>query len=209
MLITAIMPITKNKSKVLVDQDLAFSKTGDRPKDSSAFALYNSEIRKFHLAEGGELSPGQYEEILMTVLIPRAKKRMLFLLTQADRTVKELEEKLAGAGYPAAAVQAAIAMAREYGYINEASHGARYVDYYGQKKSRRQLVYDMEQKGFDRELISALLEENPVDEEEQIRKLLQKSGFSAEKKEKAIRRLARKGYACNLILRVINELEQS
>ena len=85
----------------------------------------------------------------------------------------------------------------------------RYLECKSGKKSRRQIRQKMQEKGFPKELVDTLLEEHPVDEREQILKLLEKKGFHPgdELDEKSYSRsagmLARKGYPYAIITEIL------
>ena len=62
--------------------------------DSFLFAAYPAELSQRGLKEGVQLADTVYQEFCHDVLLPRAKKRVLNLLTAKDRTKKELCDKL-------------------------------------------------------------------------------------------------------------------
>lgn len=200
MVITSIVSLDRKRSRVLLDQDLAL-------------VLYPGDLRQFHMEEGGELPQKAYEQLVEQVLKPRARERVLSSLLVSDKTRKELLSLLSREGYPGEVIEDAIRMAEYYHYLDDQAFGERYVQAQGQRKSRRRLISDMEKKGFDRELIQELLEECPVDEEKQIRKILEKKridpGKITEPKEYArlAGMLARKGYSYEAVSRVLNDTE--
>ena len=76
MTIEKIEPIHAKKKKVIM-------------QDGRCFALYNSEIYRYKLSEGEELSEELYGEI-GTVLKKRAKERLMGLLKNRDYTEYQL-----------------------------------------------------------------------------------------------------------------------
>ena len=100
-------------------------------------------------------------------------------------------------------------MVKKHHYIDDEAYGSRYVQSQGKKKSRSQLIFAMQKKGFSRELIDELLEEHPVNEEEQMEKYLAQKGIdtgenlSREEYRKLAAKLARKGYSYEAISRVL------
>ncbi len=196
MMVTAVERLDKKRSRVLFDQDLAL-------------VLYPQDLRQFSLAEGSELSEEAYERLLGQVLKPRARERLLKTLMISDKTERELIDLLHREGYPQEVVEDAVGMVKKHHYIDDEAYGSRYVQPQGKKKSRSQLIFAMQKKGFSRELIDELLEEHPVNEEEQMEKYLAQKGIdtgenlSREEYRKLAAKLARKGYSYEAISRVL------
>ena len=87
MRVTAVVPLDKRRSKVLLDQDFAF-------------VLYTGERRRYRIEEGAELSEETWREIRDQVLAGRAKERALYLLERCGRTEREIAQKLQEGMYP-------------------------------------------------------------------------------------------------------------
>ncbi|MDO5349418.1 MAG: regulatory protein RecX [Lachnospiraceae bacterium] len=202
MVITSVVSLDKKRSRVLLDQDLAL-------------VLYPGDLQQFHIEEGGELEEVQYRILVDTVLKPRARERVLRTLQLSDRTERELESLLKREGYPNEVTADAIAMVKRYHYIDDQAYGERYVEDKSRRKSRKQLIADMQKKGFSRELIDDLLEEHPIDEKEQIRVILEKKGYhpgdelDRQQYGKLAGMLARKGYSYDLISEALRAPETS
>lgn len=197
MQIEAIVPLDKRRSKVLTDEDFAF-------------VLYKGELRKYEIEEGLKLSEEVYDRILHEVLFKRAKERVLYLLKSKDRTELEIRRKLKEGYYPEEAIKYALSFLKEYHFIDDNNYGRRYIRTYAEKKSRKQLEFELRGKGLDRETIDLLLEECQVSEEEQVRRYLTKKGYNREKtpaKEQAklASALARKGFSYDVICSVMGE----
>lgn len=195
--VTAITPFDKKRSKVFFDEDFAL-------------VLYRGEIRRFQLKEGSVLSEEKYRELLTECLIKRAKARVLHLLKMTDKTEQELRRKLEESFYPQEAIDAAIEMAKGYRYVDDERYVGRYIRTYAGKKSIKQLRSELLHKGIDRGIIDAGFEENPVDEEEQARRILKKRGYRRDSADLAENRktaaaLARKGISYDVIHRVLAE----
>lgn len=196
MIVTAIERLDKKRSRVLLDEDLAL-------------VLYPQDLRQFALVEGGELSEEAYAKLVSCVLKPRARERLLKALMVSDKTEKQLRELLKREGYPEGVVEDAVGMVKGHHYLDDEAYGSRYVQSQGKKKSRKQLICDMQKKGFSRELIDELLEENPVNEREQIEKYLAQKGISVgdglsrEEYAKLAAKLARKGYSYDAIAQAL------
>ena len=110
-------------------------------------------------------------------------------------------------GQYAALVLAAAGLKR-LGLLDDEQYGRQYIDAYREKRSRKRLCRDLQQKGLSPELIRRLLEEEPVDEDRQIRAFLQKKGYDREtwtrqEKGKLAAALARKGFSWEAVYRML------
>lgn len=61
MMVAAVIPVDKRKSKVFLEEGFAF-------------VLYRGEVERYRIEEGRELEDRVYEEILRDVLCPRSKE---------------------------------------------------------------------------------------------------------------------------------------
>ncbi len=195
MQIISVTPLDKRRSKVLTDEDFAF-------------ALYQGEIRTYKIKEGGELTREVYREILEKVLFKRAKERTLYLLKSRDRTELEIRRKLKDGYYPQEAIDYAVDFLKRYGFVDDENYGRNYIRVYGDRRSRKQLEFELRNKGIGREAIDLLMEECQVSEDEQICRFLRKRGYekdTAQPKERAklTAALARKGFSYDAIYRVM------
>lgn len=197
MQIEAIIPLDKRRSKVLTDEDFAF-------------VLYKGEMRAYGIEEGKQLPLEVYDRILHEVLFKRAKERVLYLLKSRDRTELEIRRKLKEGYYPEEAIEYAVSFLKEYKFIDDNNYGRRYIRAYAEKKSRKQLEFELRGKGLDRETIGRLLEECQVSEEEQIRRFLKKRGYekgtvSPKEQAKLASALMRKGFSYDAVYGVMEE----
>lgn len=197
MMVLSIERLDKKRSRVLLDQNLAL-------------VLMPQDLRRFSLEEGSELSEEAYKGLIDGVLKPRARERLLKTLLLSDKTERQLEELLEREGYPREVIEDAVGMVKKHHYIDDKAYGSRYAQAEGKKKSRRQLICAMQKKGFSRELIDELLEENPVNEQEQIENYLAQKGIAREELgreecRKLAAKLARRGYSYEAITCALKE----
>ena len=95
--------------------------------------------------------------------------------------------------------------------LDDEAYAGRYIRSHAAKKSRRQIRFDLEQKGVAREIIELILQEEEVDEDSQIRKLLLKKGWEPEKRlepaeyRRIMGALGRRGFSAEAIRRVMQE----
>ncbi len=200
MKIDKIEPIDRRRSRVFLDGEFAF-------------ALYNGELRHCRIEEGGELSCEQYEAILHEIVFRRARERAVYWLKCSARTEEELRRKLRDGHYPEPAVEHTIELLKKYRYIDDEEYARNFIELNGTRKSRAELASVLKSKGLSRDCVSRLLEEYPVDEEEQVRKLLAKRRFNPENADsREISRqaayLIRRGFSCEAVRRVIAELRE-
>lgn len=201
MQITEIVPLDKQRSKVLTDEDFAF-------------ALYKGELRRYQIKSGTEISQEVYREIVETVLCRRARERALYLLKMRDRTEQEIRRKLEEGFYPREVIERTLEFLREYGFVNDREYARQYVEIYGKRRSRRRIQNDLAQKGLDRDQIAELLDEGNVEEEAQIEAFLRRKHYdpqetSFEDKQKMTASLVRRGYAYETVSQVIKNLDTS
>ena len=121
----------------------------------------------------------------------------LALLEFRDRTERELRRKL-----------------KEYRYLDDAAYAGRYIRTCAARKSRRQIRADLERKGVSSEIIDLQLQEEYVDEDSQIRKLLEKKGYEPGKRmepaeyRRLMGALGRRGFSGEAIRRVTESMRE-
>lgn len=200
MQIEQIVPLDKKRSRVCLDNGMVF-------------ALYKGEIRALALQEGQEVSAALYQEIYSGILLKRAKRRMLYLLGQMDRTEAQIRQKLQQGGYPEGIIEEAIAYAMDAHYLDDARYARNYVRSQQEKKSREQMRMSLYRKGIRREPAEQALESEYIleDEQELILKWVQKKNYPGEtaslkEKRRICQFLMRKGFHMDDILHVLDHL---
>ena len=198
MIVKAVVPVDKRKCKVFLEGDFAF-------------VLYKSEAARFHIEEGNDLPAKTYEMIEEEILLKRARDRALYLLQSQGRTQAEMIKKLKDDGYSQSVTERVLSFLQEYHFIDDNAYTENYIQVNKGRKSKRQITYELQQKGVDRDQIRQMLEENPVDEEETVRALLKKkTGGRIPEDKKEIQKLAaflgRKGFSFEVISRVLRDV---
>ena len=198
MIVKAVVPVDKRKCKVFLEGDFAF-------------VLYKSEAARFHIEEGNDLPAKTYEMIEEEILLKRARDRALYLLQSQGRTQAEMIKKLKDDGYSQSVTERVLSFLQEYHFIDDNAYTENYIHVNKVRKSKRQITYELQQKGVDRDQIRQMLEENPVDEEETVRALLKKkTGGRIPEDKKEIQKLAaflgRKGFSFEVISRVLRDV---
>ena len=116
MTITKIEELSKNRSKVYIDQEFAF-------------VLYKGELRLFGIKEDIPLPDDIYQKILTEVLPKRAKLRAMNLLQSRDYTKSGLAEKLRQGLYPEQVIETALDYVSSYHYIDDVRYAKSYIHY--------------------------------------------------------------------------------
>lgn len=202
MTVTGIEAVSNTRSRVYLDGE-------------PAFVLYKGELRKYRIAEGGELAEETLRELETEVLPKRARLRAMNLLKSRRYTEKQLTDKLLAGGYSRELAGDALAYVKSFHYVDDAGYAYDYVACHMERHSMKEIEQKLMQKGIDRELTRAAareLAENGMftDEETMIRRLLEKKHFDPEKadekqKQRIYGYFYRKGFSVDKVRRVIEE----
>ena len=134
----------------------------------------------------------------------KAREKAVYYLQFSGKTEYELRKKLAEQEFSPASVDSAIEFVKKYRYLDDEDYARRFVERNGNKKSRKQMVFELTQKGVSRDILNLVLEDMEVSEEAQIIALLTKKNYSGEEaareeKQKIFAYLARKGFSYDSI----------
>ena len=203
MTVTGVIPVTKARSKIMIDGEFSF-------------VLYRGEIRHYHICAGEDMEEEVYREICETVLPKRAKKRCLMLLQKRDYTEEELRRKLRDGLYPASSIDEALLYVKDCDYVNDRRYCEDYIHCYGGQRSEKRITADLLKKGVDRGMIQQvfgdLREQGELgNEEEIIIQCLKKKHFDfhetdPKKIRKMVSHLQYKGFSFSTISRVLGNL---
>lgn len=145
----------------------------------------------------------------------KAAEKAMSLLMFKDRTKKELTERLYRAGYSEEASREAMEYVEHFGYINDRRYAENYIMFQKGKRSRKEIIFKLVEKGISKELIQQVLEEDEYEgEDEAIESLIVKklkgksvSEITYEEKNKIIAYLGRKGFDLRAIKNVFSKLD--
>lgn len=205
MTVTKIEPVTKIKFKVYLD-------------GSFAFVLYKGELSRFGITAGAELPEETVEMIRAEVIFKRARLRAMHLLEDMDRTEAGLREKLRQGLYPEDAAEEAVRYVKSFGYLDDSRYAENFVRSRQGGKSRREIQALLLRKGISADKIEAAFEacysDDEGGEEEAVRKILKKKGFSPEESDEVQTRkiyayLARKGFRFDTVRQVIQNYNEN
>ena len=194
-LVTDISVISDRKFKVEINYDIQF-------------ALYKGEVRRYHIEKDGIIDESVYRKIMDEVLLKRARGRAINRLSGRNMTEGEVRDKLRKGMYPGEIIDNTIDYLKGLRLIDDEYFVQCYLDSYSNRKSIRVICMELYNKGISRDIIDSLIDENNVDEESSIKKLLEKRHFNAnessdEEKNKTIAYLMRKGYDYGAIRRLV------
>ena len=193
------------------------------------FACYAKEVVSFEIEEESEWPEEQWERFKKEVLLPRAKRRVLYILQSAAKSEAWLREKLKTEYYPEDVTEQALQYVKSFHYVDDRRMAESYIRCRIREKSRREIEQQLVRKGIAKELITEAFEivegeyeqyesEGECPELEAIRKFLRKKGyylpeeqqegieykeFSYEEKQKLAAALLRKGFQMNYIKKVL------
>lgn len=162
-------------------------------------------------AQQGVLSEERYRYIMDEILLPRARKRVLYYLKAADKTREQIRRKLREGYYPDEVIEGVFAFLDKYGFADDANYAEQYVEELKHSRSAKEIAQKLAQKGISREQIAEQLQGlDPEDEYAACRRAFNKrypNGISdTENIGKAYAYLARKGFAYDVIRQVIADM---
>ena len=133
-----------------------------------------------------------------------AREKAVYYLQFSGKPECELRKKLADKEFSPASVDYAIDFVKQYRYLDDEDYARRFLEKNRQKKSRKQMIFELSQKGVSKDILSCVLEDVPIDEEAQILLLLEKRGYAGndatrEEKQKISAYLGRKGFSYEAI----------
>ena len=159
---------------------------------------------------GQSMEEEEFQELLEASQARRAQEKALYLLEHRSHSKKELIEKIRRTA-PLEAAQAAADRMEELGLVDDEEFARRYAGELLNRKgfSASRALYELTQKGIDREFAAELVEELAEDPEEKIRSIVERKYLRNLSDEKGVRRtvqaLQRLGYRYGEIRCVLEE----
>ncbi|RDU25241.1 regulatory protein RecX [Anaerosacchariphilus polymeriproducens] len=197
MLVTRIEEHSKNKKRIYID-------------DQFAFILYSGEVYKYGMKSGHSITETDYYEIINDIVLKRAKKRALYLLTSMDRTENQLRNKLKQNEYTEDIIELVLDYVKKYSYIDDERYVKNYIESNAERKSRQKIISDLFQKGIDKEIINQIVGQYyQSDEKKIINQLLEKKKFNRKEAtpkeiQKMFNYLYRRGFQLEDIKKVLH-----
>jgi len=191
MAVITDLKLQKNKSRANVYLDNVF-----------VCGLEVSTIAQNYLKIGTEISQLELEKIQLESEVERAKEKALSLLERQKYTKKQLRTKLSSKGYLPNVIDEAITKLEEYGYISDTDFAESFLRSTS-TKSKKEIMFALKSKGVNDKVISEVLEDSKINEEDTISRLAEKfmkyKEPNVENKKKMIAYLYRKGFDLSLI----------
>ena len=148
-------------------------------------------------------------------LLKKAKLRAMYLLNICDRAEAELREKLKKNEYPQEIIEQAIQYVKSFGYINDLRYAENFIRSRKEKKSKKEILYLLSEKGIASEIIASAVEEYYHEEDGvlAIRALLKKKHYESKtaddkERQKTYGYLARKGFSYRDIMKALQAEEE-
>ena len=150
-----------------------------------------------------EISGDAYERIMEEVLLPRAKKRVLFYLKGGDKTEFQIKSKLREGFYPEEIIEKTMEFLKKYSLSDDRRYAENFVASRSESLSKRELEAKLLAKGVDRNDIKRILEERSGEDEYTACEKAAKKHFTGDR-NRDIQYLMRKGYSFDAIEHAVN-----
>lgn len=196
MTITAIEPRRKGLSALYIDGEFAMK-------------LDTQTLLENRFDVGRDIDDEELHEIISLSNERRAKEKALWLISYRDHSKKELADKIRRTCDEDSA-QKAVDRLEELGLVNDEVFARRYAEQliFSKHMSKRGVSYELSRKGIDKELAQEILEDIDVDENEEIKAVLEKKyrNLDDEKtRRRAVAALQRLGYGWDSIRRAMDD----
>ena len=200
--ITEVKEFDHKRNKVILDNG------------EVTFLLYKGECRRARIpaagAAGTVLEEADYRRIMEEILLPRAKKRVLYYLKNGDRSREEIRRKLRKGYYPSEVIDETFAFLDKYSFADDERYAGELISELRGTKSVREIEARLRQKGVQGKRIRELLNDISREEEDgACLKALRKkypSGVKPADRAKAFAYLARRGFGAESVNRALKEL---
>ncbi|MEG1996248.1 MAG: regulatory protein RecX [Oscillospiraceae bacterium] len=181
--------------------------------DEYWYILDGEIILANNLRVGAEVSQQQLDDYKQQAQVRKARERAFYLISYRDHSQKEMFNKLKKSVDEKVAAQT-VAMLVKQGLIDDTAYAQKLSDYYliTKKWGKRKAMYEMLNKGIDKELITASLDECEVDTSANIIEIIEQKYYDKltdyNDRQKVIAALMRRGYVYSQIKTAIDEYAQ-
>ena len=174
--------------------------------------LYRSDLKEFGIklpkfnddeAQDVELSAELDDDVIEKIIhlsVSRVFDKGADYLSISEQCAYDLRFKLLKKGYPDSVISDALALLKEYGYLNDARFAESFTRSYMKTKSRDAIVRELSHKSLDLDdiygIVDQVYEDNDCDEDEVISNLIEKKFRGQDMSDERVRRRA-----VNLLLR--------
>lgn len=181
--------------------------------DGGEILLDSSVCENHALRADTEITEEKLNELKYESEYERAKERALWYLDRADRTEKALYQKLVTAGFDKRACAEVLSRLKELGLVDDRRFAENFA---GRCRdacvSPREAVSKMLAKGVPYEIAKAAADNSDTDEEEQLRRLIEKKYARKLGEENGARKvyaaLIRKGFSFSAVRSVLKKYSE-
>lgn len=180
-----------------------------------AFSIPNEEYLRLNLYERSELTEEEVKNIREEINIRAATQNGIKMLYSKDRTEYEVRQNLIRKGFDEDTAEGAVMQLKSMGYINDRLYANKYIsDRLKLKpKSKKALMYELQKKGIDREIIAEVIDEFEMDESLIAYRITKKKFSKYNIGDPAIQRrivsfLTHRGFSHEIINDVVNQLKE-
>ncbi len=179
---------------------------GEVYKKISLEALVKSGISK------GILNKSEFNKFLNLNEKLTAKEDLFSTLSRSlNKSEFEYRQNLKNKQYSDESVDYAISIAKQYGYVDDLNFAKQYIDCNKKQVGEFKLRYDLGCKGVSQEIIEKAISLIELDDENScyqvLEKYLKNKPLDFKTKQKAYRFLASKGFAYDLVNKVLDMFE--
>ncbi len=164
---------------------------------------------KHRLKIGQEISVDILEEITLESELSSGFEKAIDLISKTPKTKKQVYDYLKEKGYLPKLCYAIVEKLCEYKYLDDEQYASMYINTYLNKYGKRKLMFNLAQKGINKQIIDNAIEEieNQNKAVELIaKKYLKNKEPTRENIEKLYRHLANKGFDWQDINAVVSKI---
>lgn len=168
-------------------------------------------LAKHNLKTGQEIDQQFLDQLIVENGDYACFNRSLSLLAKVMKTEKQLRDFLKEKKYPEICIDNAIEKLKDYNYINDEVFCENYVGFYLDKKSKRQIKFELMQKGVNSELVDNVVQKLNDESEMKVclkyaEKFIKNRNIDKKTKQKFYNHLAGKGFDFAVISKVWEEI---
>lgn len=173
-------------------------------KLKNGISIFVSEFlkSKYNLGEGCNTFGSEDNPFFMELMKEASVEKALKIVTSGFKTEEEVKKRLLDQGYYDYGAAYALEKLKDYKYINDLEYVKQYI--MSKKDGRLKIIFDLEKKGIEKEIVDNIYSENTWIEEENMKYYIEKNFKKTQKQKFGI--LARHGFDEEKIKEVL-ELE--
>lgn len=176
--------------------------------DNFACTIDEFTAFKYRLKVGQDISLNYLEEITFESELSSGFEKVVNLISKTPKTQKQVFDYLKNKGYLPKLCHAIIEKMCEYKYLNDEQYTAMYVSSYMNKYGKRKILFNLLQKGINRQIIDNALQEIDTQEnavEQLAKKYMKDKEYTSVNLNKLCRYLTSKGFSWNDISSIISK----